>query len=212
MVAISIISANCGTATAQHTRGDFLLEELTNISYGVYGMSPCSTLGWTTYSWISDSGKVAGSERDQQFSLDLSPRAGYFLTDNLAAGVDATLSYSHYIPADQDYHRSSMQYAFGVFLRYDLPSPKVHPFAEINYSAGNGIHKCSTIDYSGEFRYRMRLIGFGIGAVYPIGEKVSFTSMAGYQSILIKNKEENKQKERSMAGTIGLKFGVSVIL
>lgn len=209
---MSIISASNGTAAAQTTRGRLLLEELTNIKYGVYGMSPCTTLGWTTYRWKSDPGNAAGSEGDQQFSLDLSPRVGYFVADHLVAGLDATLSYSHFIPSVMDDRSSSTQYALGAFVRYYLTSQKVRPFAEINYSAGYGIHKCGTGNVSEESRYHMRLFGFGIGAAFPLGERVSFNTLAGYQSILTWDKEENEQNERSVAGTIGLKFGVSIIL
>jgi hypothetical protein len=54
--------------------------------------------------------------------------------------------------------------------------------------------------------------GGGLGVAIPMGEKVSFDLMAGYNSFTIKDKEDNPDDERIVLGTFGIKLGITIFL
>ena len=54
--------------------------------------------------------------------------------------------------------------------------------------------------------------GGGIGLAAPLGEKVTFDIMAGYDSLTVKDKEDNDDNYRTVIGTLGLKIGFTILL
>ena len=46
----------------------------------------------------------------------------------------------------------------------------------------------------------------------PLGEEVSFDTLLGYQSFILKAKEDNEDNVREIIGTIGLKPGLTIFL
>jgi hypothetical protein len=54
--------------------------------------------------------------------------------------------------------------------------------------------------------------GIGVGMGFPLGEKVSFDTLIGYQSHIIRVKENNEDNARDIIGTIGLNLGLTIFL
>ncbi len=210
ILASVIIAVNCNILSAQTSKGKFLLGELSYVELLGNGVIGSTNLGYSTFQNKSDGDN--DDSKDKQFSLNIVPRAGYFVIDNLAIGLDVFLATESNKAMHDGYKSSSTFFAVGPFVRYYIPTKKVLPFAEVNYSMGSRKGK-SEFDGS-EYSYSsaIKLYGAGLGVAIPIGEKVSFDAVAGYHAYVNKDKEDNENNERLVAGTIGLKLGFTVFL
>tara|TARA_B100001057_G_scaffold431671_1_gene459316 strand:+ start:395 stop:637 length:243 start_codon:yes stop_codon:yes gene_type:complete len=63
-----------------------------------------------------------------------------------------------------------------------------------------------------EYKSSVMLIGGGIGLASPLGENVMLDILAGYNSLTLKDKEENDDNDRIVIGTLGLKIGLTILL
>lgn len=212
MISLALILASSGILSAQTTRGKFLIGEFTNVSLTGNATPTNMNLGWSSHKVKSDSRDGDNSNPSKEFSINLTPRVAYFIIDNLAVGLDFTLDYTHTSGNDGQYISNMTRFGTGPFLRYYIPTPKLLPFAEANYSRGSSknVWEYDTID--GERTTKVQQYGFGIGLGVPLGEKVSFDMLIGYQSYIYKEKEDNEDNLRYIIGTIGLKLGLTVIL
>jgi len=126
-----IISLSCINLSAQTSKGKFLIGGFTHITQP--GSSYTSAdIGYTTTKSKDDS----GDDDDYQnkiFSLNFAPKAGYFLIDNLALGVDFNLTSSFNKTTNTEYKSSTTIFSAGPFVRYYIPTKKVLPFAEAMY-------------------------------------------------------------------------------
>ncbi len=212
ILALALIFLGTGLLSAQTGKGKFLIGESINISFG--GVTPPTTmnLGWGTYKVKSDGDDDRKSKR---FSLNLSPKFGYFVANNLAVGIDFGIVTSKYESGDGDYKLKYNQFTAGPFLRYYVPTQKLLPYAEVSYGIGSSKHKNDDINVpenNRETKYFNQQYGFGIGLGVPLGEKVTFDSLIGYQSFMYKAKEDNEDNTRSIFGVFGLKLGVTIFL
>ena len=169
-----------------------------------------TNLGYSTFQNKSDGDN--DDSKDKAFLLNIVPRAGYFVIDNLAIGLDVLLATERVKSGDFDYTYKSTSFAVGPFVRYYIPTKKVLPFAEVNYSMGSRKGKS---EYDGSesptttlFSYMVLVLVLAV----PIGEKVSFDAVAGYHAYVNKDKEDNDNNDRLVASTIGLKLGFTVFL
>lgn len=210
ILATVIIAVNCNILSAQTKKGKFLIGGLSYIEQLGNGVTGSMNIGYTTFQNKSDGDN--DSSKDKQFSLNLVPRAGYFVIDNLAVGLDVYLATGITKSESFDSKTTSTFFAVGPFVRYYVPTKKVLPFAEINYSIGSRKYKSEYDGSESSSSYGIQLYGAGLGLAIPIGEKVSFDAVAGYHAYIHKDKEDNDNNERLVAGTIGLKIGFSVYL
>jgi len=212
IIASIIFSACYTTLTAQANKGKFMLGELSYIEFAGNGVLGSTNLGYTTFQIKSD-GDSNDDSKDKMFSVNIVPRVGYFVIDNLVVGLDVFLAIDSHKAMDFDYKSSSTFFAVGPFVRYYVPTKKVLPFAEVNYSMGS---RKSKSEYDGNESYSsnnaIKLYGAGLGLAVPIGDKVTFDALAGYHTYVIKDKEDNDNNERLVAGTIGLRLGFTVFL
>jgi len=209
----AVIFVSGGSLKAQTNQGKFILGELSNVEIFGSGSVTTMNLGMTTFKVKSDTGNEDNSDPDKQFSMNFIPRFGYFVLNNFAVGLDLSLTYSHSNQNSGVYIYNRTQFSAGPFIRYYIPTPKLLPFAEINYSIGSGGYKSYYNDeLSGESKYQVQLYGIGIGLGVPLGEKVSFDTKVGYQSFILKAKEDNENNVREIIGTIGLKIGLTIFL
>ena len=205
-----LIATDAGFLAAQTTKGNFLLAEMTSIDvFGYYSQSSLN-LGWTTYKSKNDSGDE--SDPIRAFSMNLIPRVGYFVADNLVLGLDFDINYSRSKRQDSDVIYKYTLFTTGPFIRYYIPTPKLLPFAEINYSIGSYVYKWTDGTGDGGDKNQVQQFGFGVGMGFPLGEKVSFDTLIGYQSHIIRAKENNEDNARDIIGTIGLKLGLTIFL
>lgn len=212
IITLALILVSSGLLSAQTTKGKFLIGEFTNVSLTGNGTRTSMNLGWSTHKTKSDSRDDDNSDPGKEFSLNLTPRVGYFVIDNLAVGLDITLAYTHTKGNNGQYVSNTTRFGTGPFLRYYIPTQKLLPFAEANYSIGSDKNVWEYDSSDGERIIKVQQYGFGIGLGVPLGEKISFDMLIGYQSYIYKEKEDNEDNLRFIVGTIGLKLGITVIL
>ncbi len=198
---------------AQFNKGKILLGLSTSNLYNLFsdysgGTSNLMQLGFTTMKYKSDE---TDGESEKARTFNLSPRVGYFIVDNLAAGLDINFALMSFGSGDNK--ESVTVLGIGPFLKYYMPLKKISPFIEaggsfgsardkyINYLEEEVVHKQSI----------MSLFG-GIGLAVPIGDMVKFDIMGGYFSTTSKDKEENVNNSRLVLGTLGIKLGFLIYI
>lgn len=197
-------------ASAQTSKGKFLLGGFTHLTQP--GSSYTSAnIGYSTIKSKDDSGDD-DDYQDIIFSLNFAPKAGYFLIDNLALGVDFNLTSSFNKTTNTEYKSRTTIISAGPFVRYYIPTKKVLPFAEAMYSFGSAISSSEWEEDETSVKYSVQLYSLGIGVAIPFGEKVSFDALVGYHSTTYKAKEDNENNRRDIAGTVGLKLGFTIFL
>ena len=164
-----------------------------------FGASTRLNTGIIEHSRVQDNVTTL-SERITQFSLI--PHAGYFIKDNLALGLEVSLSFSKTEDYDYDIRQRESTIAFSPFARYYFGDKKVRPF--VYASGGIGSHKDkfhSTItDYKRNSTYTLFFYRLGAGAGFFINDTVSIELELGYGRL--------SSKENDF-GTIQNAFGLS---
>jgi hypothetical protein len=82
----------------------------------------------------------------------------------------------------------------------------------MNYAIGSGGYKWISGNEEEEDKKLVQQFGIGLGIGIPLGDKVSFDTVLGYQTFIIKPKEDKKENYRKIIGTFGLRLGLSVLL
>jgi hypothetical protein len=125
-----------------------------------------SNLGFT-------SSKADNDQEDSQSDLNLDARAGYFVIDNLAAGLDISFASSKLGDA------SDSQVLVGPYVRYYLP---MKVFGEVNFGIGSSK---SEVDYGAplgtvEVKYGTTALGIGVGYAAFLNDNISIEPMVRY--------------------------------
>lgn len=203
---------------AQTEQGRIMAGLSTRIGMPVFTetmMSDVFSLGFSTIKNKSDADDFEEPDPDKITSINMLPRVGFFVIDGLAVGLDLNLSNVVYKDGNDDDKTITTAYALGPFVRYYFPVEKVKPFVEVNSSFGSIKQKYEYTNSNyedDEYKYGLVLIGGGAGVAIPIGKRVTFDMMAGYNSLKFKEKEDNEDNDRTILGTFGLKFGFVVFL
>jgi len=185
---------------AQFEKGKVLVGVTSTLGLGDFGTDLMS-MGFTREKYKDEDGDIDKSDRS--FSFNLLPRAGYFVMDNLAVGLDLLVSY--YMEKDPDdgdkYSESTL--GIGPFVRYYYPLEKCYPFVEANLGFGTWREKGEEWDdKEGLFVY-----GVGIGAAKPLGENVMLDGSVGYGAISWKDEDNDKY----IYSSIGLRVGFTLL-
>lgn len=147
-------------------------------------------MSFTTYksSWAGETG-----ESQKRFNINIIPRAGVFVTKNIAAGLDVYLSNSSVEDSGSGDKEIVSEIIASPFVRYYKFFPWGYPFAELN--AGLGIqknkYKAGPTSSGGDNvgTYGITLLGGGLGLAIPVGERAAFDIMAGYNRNRYLNKD-----------------------
>ena len=199
---------------AQFSQGKFLLgiSSSSNL-FSLYegysgGSSNLMHLGFSSMKYKSDSDE-GDAEKIRTFNL--SPRAGYFIIDNLTAGLDINLSVMSFGTGEDKESMTAL--GFGPFLRYYIPFEKIAPFFELGGSLGSLRNKYTNWN-DDEVTEKSSIKSFtgGIGLALPVSETVKFDIMGGYVSTVMKDKEDNPEDVRIILNTVGFKFGFLILL
>jgi outer membrane protein len=194
----------------QINQGRMLIGVATSINYMSFG-SDLMNLGFTTVKQKSNAPGYVEPDAEKTTTINLLPRVGYFIIDNLVVGLD--LSVSSYTAKYSSDSKSTMTYlGVGPFVRYYIPGTSVMPFFEIGGLFGSLNEKYTSASYSDSYKYGMMSIGGGAGISVKLCEKVAFDIMAGYNSMTEKAKENNENDVRTVYGTLGVKLGFVCIL
>lgn len=209
-----------------HFSGVFSQTEKGQVLLGIssrYSLTPAEvgislpdmmSLGFSTIKFKSDDDNLDASETIKFNCFNLMPKAGYFVIDNLAVGIDLQLAmYSMKETYDSyTYNDRGTVFSAGPFLRYYYPVNKIMPYLEAGGSFGSSISKYEYENEEDEYKMSMNSFSAGAGISAPLGDKVALDLMLAYLSMTMKDKTDNPDNERMVIGTLGLKFGVVVFL
>tara|TARA_B000000460_G_C21409676_1_gene346061 strand:- start:1 stop:345 length:345 start_codon:yes stop_codon:yes gene_type:complete len=110
-----------------------------------------------------------------------------------------------------------MLWTVGPFVRCYISKGNVKPFFEVNSSFGRDKTKIKSSDNYGyqssedEYIENVSIYGGWFGMATSIGKRASFDFMAGYSSLIYKEKEV-LYNERTVTGTFGIRIGFTMYL
>ena len=193
-------------AVAQLEKGDIMLGATSTIAMGGGWGSELMSLSFSKTKYKQ------GSTTEDSYkttSYNFLPKAGYFVIDNLVAGLEAVVSgYVTKDVEDGDTYKESLM-CVGPFVRYYYPLDRIYPFAEIEALFGS--EKDDWIgdeDKSGIF-----LFSGTLGAAVPLGDKVTFDAQAGYTRVTDTWKnDEGDGDSKYITGGFVLRLGFSIYL
>jgi hypothetical protein len=174
------------------------------------------SIGFGSYKYSYASGSYSYDSKYKLRGLNLLPKTGYFVIDNLAVGLDVIFSNTTWIDADDDEKWITNLLCAGPYARYYYPMEKFSPFAEVN--AAIGILSDKNIDDGDTDVEKNSIITFGggVGAAFPLGERVTFDVMAGYSFLSCKEKASDEESNgesgtsKITSGMLGIRMGFSV--
>ncbi|MEN8137482.1 MAG: outer membrane beta-barrel protein [Bacteroidota bacterium] len=213
LLTVLLLTIGMGLLNAQTTqtnKGNVLIGVSSTLSIAGTG-SDLMNIGFTSIKFKSD-GQDDDSDTEKMTNINLLPKAGYFVSDNLAMGLNFNLAFSSSKNGDGDYKYTQTLFSTGPFIRYYIPTSKVLPYFELNSSFGSLKDKYEDDGGVEESKTGIMSFGGGVGIAAPLGDKVTLDFLAGYNSLTVKDKEDNEDNERMVIGTFGLKVGFTVML
>lgn len=194
------------TVQAQTEKGNYLLGFGTAIGIGenegLMGLA-------FSNSTIKD-GNATVSET-KLTSLFITTKAGYFVADNLAAGLDLAGSFSSGSSSVASFDLESQNSFIGIgpFVRYYFPTGKILPFAEVNTIFGNRNQSTAGQGVDIENKYAVSNFGGGLGLAFLLGEKSSLDLGLNYNST---NMNQKGTEIKNSQNTLGLRLSFTVYL
>ncbi len=192
------------TAQPQLEKGNLLIGVSSTLKVGGSEGSELFGLGFSTTSYKvgSDPAEAAYKYTNYNFL----PQVGYFIMDNLAAGLEVIITgYSEKEVDDPDDTWKESTFGVGPFVRYYYPLEKIYPFAEAEILFGS--YKGSWYDEN----VGMLLFGLSVGAAIPLGDMVTFDALIGYSRASYNYKEQVEMEAyKEICGGIGIKMGFCI--
>ena len=195
---------------AQIRSGRSLIGVSTSFSYINYG-SDLMRLGFYTIKYKANLLASVDPDVTKVTTLNLLPKFGYFIINNLAVGLNMYIGTSTDKPKSGGKYNTT-SFGLGPFIRYYISGSKVMPFFEISSLFGSETNKYEDPYSSSSNKNSLTSFGGGAGLAVKLGDKVTFDMMAGYNSTSEKAKENNPNDERTVQGTIAFKLGFTVLL
>ncbi|MCU0457847.1 MAG: hypothetical protein MUE37_01990 [Bacteroidales bacterium] len=154
-------------------------------------------------------GSEAPETHYKSFTYNILPKGGYFVMDNLVAGLEIALSGHRERDVEDDDVYKMSDLGFGPFVRYYYPLEKIYPFAEAELLFGS--HRDTWGDEVE--KYPMLIIGFSLGAALPLGEMVTVDGSIGYTRAqwTWEDVEEGGSNKEICSG-LGIRIGFSIYL
>jgi len=107
---------------------------------------------------------------NKSYSINFSPKMGYFLSDNLVVGFDLPFWYLKKIYGDSEIAQTL--FAAGPFARYYFGKGRVFPFAVAEAIFGQVKTKSSSDAGSSEDKTSIQSYCGGIGATFLVTPKI----------------------------------------
>lgn len=144
-------------------------------------------------------------------SLFITTKAGYFVADNLATGLDLAGSFSSGSSSVASFDLESQNSFIGIgpIVRYYIPTGKLLPFAEINSLFGNRKQSVTGQGVDTENKYTVSNFGGGLGLAFLLGEKSSLDLGLNYNSTVLNEKEADIKTGQN---TLGLRLSFTIYL
>ncbi len=208
IAAFCLIVSGAIAQAPQLGKGNILVGVTSTLSVGGSQDSQVFGLAFVTESWGYGSDSPEAEYKTTFYNF--LPRGGYFIIDNLVAGLEVVLSgYSEKAVADGDTWKEFTM-GIGPFVRYYYPLKKFYPFAEAEAIFG----VCKATD-NGEEYYKDSLteLGFYLGAALPLGDKITIDASAGYMRASYKYDAQGEgEGGTDVIGGFGIKIGFSIYL
>lgn len=204
LIAILIAAFHVGSLQAQTEKGKIMVGlSTTQMNFGFFNNQI-----------KSDSDSLDEGKTSESLSVNFSPKVGYFFIDNLCLGVDVDLNWQKNKDEASTYVRKYTTFKAGPFVRYYVPMNNVLPFAEINSSFGYFKQEFENDEVNSDYGYQSNVTSFGggLGLAAPLGKRVTFDVLAGYNSTTSKLKENNDDNTRYNTGSFNFKLGFTLFL
>ncbi len=206
-VLLILIAVN---ANAQYNKGKTLIGIASGL--GLNG-------GQTSFSTSSNTTKSDDFETDptKSLSINFAPRAGYFIANQLVAGLE--FNYSYLELSDRGFGVGDLkvnQLSAGPFIRYYFKGNRINPFLEGGLSFGtnkNTIEGSNPVN-GGDLEIESNLFSYagGAGMAISLGNRVSFDAVLVYLRSQFKPKENNEDNSRTISNSFGLRLGFSIYI
>jgi len=160
------------------------------------------------------SDKYVDSEDATKYTtIDLNPRAAYFVQNGIAVGGDLNyyLSRSKY-GSDDPY--TTTEFRIGPFGRYYYKSVgPVRPFGEVKLGGGSSTTRSYVTGEKTTTRHNIFYAGAGVGAAFFLAENFALEAMLGYTYDHLKNQEtDEKQNNHGVMLSFGFSFYFNSLL
>lgn len=206
LLAVFCLIAFNAVAQTQLEKGKLMLGVTSTMSMcGSWG-SEALSLNITKTKYKHDS---STEDAYNKTAYNILPKVGYFIIDNLVAGLEAVISgeKGKYID-DGDTWKESV-FGIGPFVRYYYPLEKFYPFAEVETMFGS----YKDTDWDGDDKEAMFMFGGGLGAAMPLGDRVTFDALIGYSRVRWSwEAYEGEGTDKQIDGGLLIKAGFSIYL
>ncbi|MDZ7635735.1 MAG: hypothetical protein U5L72_15390 [Bacteroidales bacterium] len=210
LLSIAVFCFLALTATAQApqlAKGNYLAGVSSTLALGGSESSDFMSLGFMTtkYKYGSDP-----AETEYKYTVyNLLPKGGYFIIDNLVAGLEIVISGYTEKDVEEDDTFKESTIGIGPFVRYYYPLEKFYPFAEAEFLFGS----CKETWYGDDDKYPFINFGIFVGAAMPLGDKVTFDAAIGYaRTQYTWDDVEGGGSDKEIYCGIGIRFGFSIYL
>ncbi len=206
--AFCLLASGALAQAPQLVKGNIMAGVTSSLSVGGSQDSQVFGLAFGTEKWGYGSDSP---EAEYKFTAyNFLPRGGYFIIDNLVAGLEIVLTGYSEKDVDDDDTWKEFTFGIGPFVRYYYPLDKVYPFAEAEALFGT----CKEI-YNDEEEYKdaLTMLGIYLGAALPLGDKVTIDASAGYMRASYKYDATGEYEGGTdIISGFGIKIGFSIFL
>jgi hypothetical protein len=209
LLTVAVLLASLATITAQPKleQGNLMLGTTSTVALSGSISSELMSLGFIKIRYRYDSDPAEDAYK--LTSYNFLPKAGYFVIDNLAAGLQAVVS--GYTEKDLEYDDTYKERTIGIgpFVRYYYPLDKFYPFAEAELLFGT----VREAWYGDDEKTPFSMVGILVGAALPLGDNVTFDAAAGYLRSSMKNTDpETEDKVFFITSGFCLRMGFTIYL
>jgi hypothetical protein len=157
--------------------------------------------------------KYVGSEATKYTTIDLNPRAAYFIKNGIAIGGDLEYYLSRSKYNDDDPYTTT-EFRIGPFGRYYYKSVgPVRPFGEIKLGGGTSTTRSYVTGEKTTTRYNILYAGAGVGAAFFLAENFALEALLGYTYDHFKNSDaDEKQNNHGVMLSFGFSFYFNSLL
>jgi hypothetical protein len=156
------------------------------------------------------------SEADKAFYIQLTPRLGYFVWDNFAAGLDLSLGYDQKKEGlSGDLYKTST-FGVGPFLRYYYPVNNFYLYGEV---FARYLTRTANIDFSDntlieniETKGEILKYGLALGMSLPLNEQTFFDTSIGYNFSRTNPDVNGEYDDYWTAQIFSLQLGFSIFI
>ena len=202
-----IIPVLSGNLQAQLEKGRIMTGLASTLNKEIYN-SDLANAGFSTSRYKSPTGEE--NEPNKITGFNLIPSAGYFIINNLAAGLNLYFSYNKDKSGESDFARTDFQVCAVPFIRYYYPLGKIYPFAELSAGLGKRTSKTESTNSDNKTSWGVNILGGGAGVALPLGDRVTFDVIAGYSRVSLKGEPQENVTTRDIYGSFGVKMGFMV--